>query len=48
MKNEHLQKQIDFIVETDKLKDIFRANHTIKNFRAESTAEHTSHTALMA
>jgi putative hydrolases of HD superfamily len=45
---ERLKKQITFIVEADKLKDVFRMNYTVKGNRRENDAEHSWHLALMA
>lgn len=43
-----LQKQIEFIVEVDKLKDIFRRTMLTNGLRNENDAEHSWHLALMA
>jgi len=48
MINERLLKQIGFIVEIDKLKQIFRQNVVIGTVRNENDAEHSWHLALMA
>lgn len=48
MKNERLMKQIEFIVEIDKLKQIFRQNVVIGTKRNENDAEHSWHLAIMA
>jgi putative hydrolases of HD superfamily len=45
---ERLKKQIEFIVEADKIKDIFRMNYTAGGSRRENDAEHSWHLALMA
>jgi len=47
MKNERLKKQIQFIVEVDKIKNILRQNYIIDNSRRENDAEHSWHLALM-
>ncbi|MBF7096363.1 HD domain-containing protein [Alkalibacter mobilis] len=47
-KLERLQKQIDFIVEIDKLKNIFRQNVVIEDRRNENDAEHSWHLSMMA
>ncbi len=44
---ERLRRQIAFIVEVDKLKDIFRQTITTESRRAENSAEHSWHFALM-
>ena len=48
MDNERLMKQIEFIVEIDKLKQIFRQNVVIETTRNENDAEHSWHIAVMA
>lgn len=48
MNNERLQKQINFIVEIDKLKKVLRQNVVIGTSRNENDAEHSWHLALMA
>lgn len=48
MDNERLLKQIEFIVEIDKLKQIFRQNVVIGTNRNENDAEHSWHLAVMA
>jgi len=48
MKNEKLLKQIQFITEIDKLKQIFRQNVVIGTTRNENDAEHSWHLAIMA
>ncbi len=44
---ERLRRQIAFIVEVDKLKEIFRQTVLIQSRRAENSAEHSWHFALM-
>lgn len=46
--NERLLKQIEFIVEIDKAKQIFRQNVVIGTTRNENDAEHSWHLAVMA
>ena len=46
--NERLIKQIEFIVEIDKMKQIFRQNVIIGSSRNENDAEHSWHLAVMA
>lgn len=48
MFDERLSKQIQFIVEVDKLKHIFRQNIVIGTTRNENDAEHSWHLAIMA
>ncbi|MCR4437042.1 MAG: HD domain-containing protein [Clostridiales bacterium] len=48
MDNERLLKQIQFIVEIDKLKQVFRQNVVIGTARNENDAEHSWHLAVMA
>ncbi len=45
---ERLSKQLDFIVEVDKLKKVYRQNVVIGTQRQENDAEHSWHLALMA
>ena len=45
--NERLQKQIDFILEIDKEKNIFRQTHLTNHGRNENDAEHAWHMAIM-
>ncbi len=45
---ERLKKQIDFILEIDKEKNIFRQTHLSGNGRNENDAEHAWHMAVMA
>ena len=47
MDNERLRKQIAFILEADKEKNIFRQTHLSGNGRWENDAEHAWHMALM-
>ncbi len=48
MDEERLKKQIDFIIETDKLKKIYRKTYLADGSRFENDAEHSWHLALMA
>ena len=48
MDNERLEKQIQFIEEIDKLKNIYRQNRVIHENRNENDAEHSWHLAVMA
>ena len=45
---ERLEKQIRFIVEIDKVKNIFRQTYLADAGRKENDAEHSWHIALMA
>ena len=47
-KLERLEKQIRFIVEIDKVKNIFRQTYLADARRKENDAEHSWHIALMA
>ena len=47
MESERLRKQIDFILEADKEKNIFRQTHLTENGRRENDAEHAWHMAIM-
>ena len=44
---DRLRRQIEFIVEVDKLKEIFRQTVLTQSRRAENSAEHSWHFALM-
>jgi len=46
--HERLVKQIEFIVEIDKLKRVFRQNVVIGTIQQENDAEHSWHLAVMA
>lgn len=48
MDSERLKKQIEFIVEVDKLKKIYRQTLLMDGSRNENDAEHSWHLALMA
>ena len=45
---DRLKKQVDFIIEADKIKNILRMNYTASGNRRENDAEHSWHLALMA
>lgn len=47
MDRERFKKQIDFIMEIDKEKNIFRQNHITDYIRPENDAEHAWHMAVM-
>ncbi|MGN1142551.1 MAG: HD domain-containing protein [Oliverpabstia sp.] len=46
--NERLKKQKDFLLEVDKMKQIYRQTHIRGGSRQENDAEHSWHLALMA
>lgn len=46
--NERLRRQIDFVTEIDKLKNIYRQTYVLGEDRKENDAEHSWHIALMA
>ena len=46
--NERLKKQLDFALEIDKEKNIFRQTHLSGHGRSENDAEHAWHMAVMA
>ena len=46
--DERLQKQLDFVLEIDKEKNIFRQTHLSGHGRRENDAEHAWHMAVMA
>src|SRR5215510_13981258 len=48
MDNERFERQIQFILEVDKLKTILRRTYLLNTDRAENTAEHSWHLAMMA
>jgi len=46
--DERFDRQIEFILEIDKLKSIVRRTYLLHSDRAENTAEHSWHLAIMA
>ena len=48
MDSERFRKQLDFILESDKEKEIFRQTHLTGYTRRENDAEHAWHMAMMA
>lgn len=46
--NDRLKKQIEFMVEVDKLKNIYRQTYVLHEDRTENDAEHSWHLALLA
>lgn len=47
-KEERLARQVRFLVEVDRLKEVLRRNYLADGSRVETTAEHSWHAALMA
>lgn len=45
---ERLEKQIDFILELDKMKNLYRQTYVLHEDRKENDAEHSWHIAIMA
>lgn len=48
MPEDRLSKQIEFLVEIDKLKTVFRRSYIVDSSRRENSAEHSWHVAMMA
>ncbi|MBI9010871.1 MAG: HD domain-containing protein [Clostridiales bacterium] len=48
MSFEKLKKQMDFLIEVDKAKNIYRQNYITDGSRRENDAEHSWHLAMMA
>lgn len=46
--NDRLKKQIDFMLEIDKLKNIYRQTYVLGENRRENDAEHSWHIAVLA
>ena len=46
--NERLEKQIAFLLEADKIKNVFRRTYNADQQRKENSAEHSWHLALLA
>lgn len=46
--DDRLKKQLEFIVEIDKVKSIFRKNKLFDSSRNENDAEHAWHISIMA
>jgi putative hydrolase of HD superfamily len=46
--NERLEKQIGFILELDKMKNLYRQTYVLHEDRKENDAEHSWHIAIMA
>ena len=47
MHNNRLKQQIEFIIEIDKLKQVFRQSILMDGTRRENDAEHSWHLAIM-
>lgn len=45
---ERFRKQIEFVLEIDKLKSVYRRSHLVDGSRNENDAEHSWHLAVMA
>ncbi len=48
IENERLTRQLDFIIEADRLKSVMRRSPLVDGSRPENTAEHSWHVALAA
>ena len=48
IENERLTRQLDFIIEADRLKGVMRRSPLVDGSRPENTAEHSWHVALAA
>ncbi|HEZ7990851.1 MAG TPA: HD domain-containing protein [Ruminococcus sp.] len=46
--NERLKKQLDFMLELDKMKSIYRQTYVLHEDRKENDAEHSWHLAILA
>ena len=46
--NERLKKQLDFMLELDKMKNIYRQTYVLYEDRKENDAEHSWHLAILA
>ncbi len=46
--NDRLKKQIDFMLELDKMKNLYRQTYVLHENRKENDAEHSWHIAVMA
>lgn len=46
--DDRLQRQIEFLVEIDKLKGVIRRSYVVEGTRRENTAEHSWHLVMMA
>ena len=48
MEKSRIEKQSDFILEIDQLKEVFRRSYLLNQSRKENTAEHSWHVSMMA
>jgi len=48
MKEKNLERQINFVIEIDKLKEVMRQSYLISGKRKENSAEHSWHVTMMA
>lgn len=48
MSDRRLERQIGFLIEIDKLKNVFRRSYLMDNDRRENSAEHSWHVVLLA
>ena len=48
MTNERLKKQLDFFLELDKMKNLYRQTYVLHEDRKENDAEHSWHLAILA
>lgn len=48
MNNERLRKQLEFLIEIDKMKNIYRQTYVLNEDRRENDAEHSWHIAILA
>jgi putative hydrolase of HD superfamily len=46
--HEHLRRQLEFVLEIDRLKQVSRKTHLLDGTRPENSAEHSWHIAVMA
>src|SRR5690349_14431702 len=48
MRHDRFEMQLQFILEIDKLKSVYRRTYLLNSDRSENTAEHSWHLAMMA
>jgi putative hydrolase of HD superfamily len=48
MRHDRFEKQLQFVLEIDKLKSVYRRTYLLNADRSENTAEHSWHLAMMA
>ena len=46
--DQRLRRQLEFVLEIDKLKSVFRRTYLLTGDRRENSAEHSWHIAMMA